>query len=114
ALALEAFARTLGAADQVVLEATLNTEAIVRILRPHVARVAIANPLRTRLIAEAKIKTDKIDAAVLAQLLAAGFLPEVWMPDETTAALRRRGARGTQLVRPRTPRTNQTPGLLAP
>jgi hypothetical protein len=99
ALALEAFARTLRADDQVVLEATLNTQAIVRILRPHVGRVAIANSLRTRLIAEAKIKTDKIDAAVLAQLLAAGFLPEVWMPDETTAALRRRVARRTQLVR---------------
>jgi len=32
---------------------------------------------------------DGVDAAVLAQLLAAGFLPEVWMPDEETAALRR-------------------------
>jgi transposase len=113
ALALEAFARTLRADDQVVLEATLNTQAIVRVLRPHVARVAIANPLRTRLIAEAKIKTDKIDAAVLAQLLAAGFLPEVWMPDETTAALRRRVARRTQLVRQRTRLKNQVHAILA-
>jgi len=113
ALALEAFARTLRADDQVGLEATLNTQAIVRVLRPHVARVAIANPLRTRLIAEAKIKTDKIDAAVLAQLLAAGFLPEVWMPDETTAALRRRVARRTQLVRQRTRLKNQVHAILA-
>src|SRR4030095_7476806 len=87
ALALEAFARTLGAADQVVLEATLNTEAIVRILRPHVARVAIANPLRTRLIAEAKIKTDKIDAAVLAQLLAGGVLARGRVPDDAHRGL---------------------------
>jgi transposase len=113
ALALEAFARTLRADDQVVLEATLNTQAIVRILRPHVGRVAIANPLRTRLIAEAKIKTDKIDAAVLAQLLAAGFLPEVWMPDETTAALRRRVARRSQLVGQRTRLKNQIHAILA-
>ena len=40
-----------------------------------------------RLIAEARIKTDKIDAAILGQLYASGFLPEVWMPDDTTLAL---------------------------
>jgi transposase len=113
ALALEAFARTLRPDDQVVLEATTNTYAVVRVLRPHVGRVAIANPLRTRAIAEAKIKTDKIDAAVLAQLLAAGFLPEVWMPDESTAELRRQVARRTQLVRQRTRLKNQIHAILA-
>jgi len=35
------------------------------------------------------VKTDKIDAAVLAKLHASGFLPEVWMPDEETEARRR-------------------------
>jgi transposase len=35
---------------------------------------------RCGLIAEAKVKTDKIDAAILAQLYASGFLPEVWLP----------------------------------
>jgi hypothetical protein len=30
-----------------------------------------------------------IDASVLAQLYASGFLPEVWIPDEPTQALRR-------------------------
>lgn len=113
ALALEGFARTLGPDDHVVLEATTNTHAIVQVLRPHVGRVAIANPLRTRLIAEAKIKTDKVDAAALAQLLAAGFLPEVWMPDEPTAALRRQVARRTQLVRQRTRLKNQVHAILA-
>jgi hypothetical protein len=38
-----------------------------------------------------KIKTDTIDASVLAQLYASGFLPEVWIPDEPTQALRRAG-----------------------
>jgi transposase len=113
ALALEAFARTLRPDDQVVLEATTNTHAIVRVLRPHAGRVAIANPLRTRLIAEAKIKTDKIDAGVLAQLLAAGFLPEVWMPDETTAELRRQAARRRQLVCQRTRLKNQIHAILS-
>jgi len=47
--------------------------------RPYVGRVVVVNPLKVRLIAEALIKTDKIDAAVLAQLYASGFLPEVWI-----------------------------------
>lgn len=98
---LERFAAKLHQDDHVVLEATGNTAAIVNVLRPHVARVAIANPLQVRLIAEARVKTDKIDAAVLAQLYASHFLPEVWMPDESTLALRRQVSRRSQLVRQR-------------
>jgi transposase len=43
----------------------------------------------------------RIGAAVLAKLHATGFLPEVWVPDERTMALRRQVARRTQLVRQR-------------
>ena len=62
---------------------------MAEVLRPHVGRVIVANPKQVRLIAHAKIKTDRIDAVVLAQLYASGFLPEVWIPDERTLALRR-------------------------
>jgi hypothetical protein len=55
--------------------------AVVDLLRSFVARIAIANPLRVSAIAEARIKTDKIDAHILAQLLRNLFLPEVWVPD---------------------------------
>ncbi len=79
---LERFAARLRSTDHVALEATGNTAAIVNVLRPHIARVAIANPLLVRLIAEARVKTDRIDATVLAQLYTSHFLPEVWMPDE--------------------------------
>lgn len=53
------------------------------------------------MIAHAKIKTDTIDAGVLAQLYASGFLPEVWIPDETTQALQRRVTRRNQILRQR-------------
>ena len=73
---LRAFAgHNLRPTDEVVHEATGNTAAIVAALKPFVARVVVANPLQVRLIAEAKVKTDKIDAAILAQLHASGFLP---------------------------------------
>jgi transposase len=92
------FAKTLKPDDEIVLEATGNTSAIVRLLSPFVARVVIANPNQVRAIAWAKVKTDKIDARVLAKLHASGFLPEVWMPDEETEARRRVSAERTQLV----------------
>lgn len=41
--------------------------------------VHLAHPLKTKLIAEAKVKTDKIDANVLADLLRTNFLPESYL-----------------------------------
>ena len=112
-VALERFAKSLSATDHVVLEATGNTAAIVNALKAHVGRVVVANPLQVRLIAEAKVKTDKIDAAILAQLYASGFLPEVWIPDESTQALRRQVARRTQIVRQRVRLKNEIHSVLA-
>jgi transposase len=42
-----------------------------------------------------------IDAAVLARLYASGFLPEIWVPDQRTLALRRQVTRRNQIVRQR-------------
>jgi transposase len=75
--------------------------AVARVLSPYVARVIMANPLQVRAIAHARIKTDKIDAGVLAQLRAADFLPEVWLPDAETERRRRLVTRRKQVVRQR-------------
>lgn len=109
---LAGFGRSLSPTDEVVLEATGNTAAIVRSLRPYVSKVVIANPLQVRAIAHARVKTDKIDAGILAQLHASGFLPTVWMPDADTEALRRQVARRTQLVRHRTRLKNEMHSVL--
>jgi transposase len=98
---LEAFAEKLHATDHVVVECAGNATAVLDILAPKVARVAVANPLQVHLIARAKTKTDKIDARVLAKLYAAGFLPEVWIPDAATQARRRQVTRRKQLVKSR-------------
>src|SRR5204863_1902921 len=99
---LELFACSLAPDDQVALEATGQALVIARILEPHVGRVLIANTRKLRAIAESKVKTDKLDARTLCELLAAGFLPAVWCPDEWTRALRRRLQRRAKLVRSRT------------
>jgi transposase len=76
---LELFARSLAPDDQVALEATGSAHAIAGILAPHVGRVVVANTRRVRAIAEAKVKTDKLDAQTLCELLDAGFLPATWL-----------------------------------
>lgn len=64
---LTAWARQLTADDVVAVEATTNTWAVIAILQQTPARLVVSNPLRTRAIATAKIKTDRVDAEVLAR-----------------------------------------------
>jgi transposase len=111
--ALRSWAGDLRPDDQVALEATGNSDAIANLLTPIVGRVVVSNPSKTRAIAEAKVKTDKVDARILAQLLAADFLPPVWLPDERTRALRRQVTRRAHLVRQRTRIKNQIHAILA-
>ncbi len=100
---LKDFAETLGPQDVVALESTTNAMAVARLLKRRAGEVLISNPMKTRLIAESHIKTDKVDASVLAQLARSGFLPTVWQPTEDVELLRRRaayhGALGRQLTR---------------
>ena len=68
--------------DHVALEATTNTWAVVEIMEPFVEKIVVGNAHKTKIIAEAKVKTDKVDALILAQLLRCNFLPTVWIPDK--------------------------------
>ena len=111
--ALEQFARAhLSPQHHLALEATTNTWAVVAILEPFVAEVVISNPLRTRAIAEAKIKTDRVDALVLAQLLRSDFLPRVWQPDPATRHLRQLSTERANLVADRTRLKNRIHAVL--
>jgi transposase len=110
--ALEGFGKTLLASDEVVVEATGNSMAVSRVLAPFVARVIIANPLQVKAIAQAHVKTDKIDAGTLASLQAAGYLPQIWTPDAETERKRRLVARRYQVVRHRTRLKNEVHSIL--
>ncbi|WP_366462043.1 IS110 family transposase [Hyphomonas sp. BRH_c22] len=109
---LEGFGRQLKKTDEVVIEATGNCMAVSRVLSPHVNRVVIANPLQVKAIAHAHVKTDKIDAATLASLHAAGYLPEIWTPDAATERMRRLVARRYQIVRHGTRIKNEVHAIL--
>ena len=108
--------RGLGASllpdDRVVLEATGNALAIARILAPHCQEVVIAHAKQVRAISHARVKTDKIDARVLADLLAADLIPKVWIGDDRLRALRRVVSRRRGLVRRRTQIKNEIAAVL--
>lgn len=59
--ALRTWASELRPDDEVALEATGNSDAIATLLTPLVGRVVVSNPSKTRAIAEAKVKTDKVE-----------------------------------------------------
>jgi len=98
--------------DRLAMEATTNTWAVAGVLRPFVAEVVIGNALRVRAIAEAKIKTDKVDSRVLAELLRCEYLPVVWQPDADTQRLRRLTHRRAALVSDRTRLKNRLHSIL--
>jgi len=109
---IRAFAGKLGPDDSVALESCTNAFAFHRLLCQHAGKVVVSNPLKTRVIAEAKVKTDKVDAEILARLLAADFLPPVWVPDAFTDQLRHCVSHRQGLVTQRTQAKNRIHAIL--
>lgn len=115
-LSLERFAlwapEHLTRSDQVVLEATANAWTLYDQLAPLVQEVKIAHPLLIKLISSARVKTDTRDTLHLARLLAAGLIPEVWVPPPPVRELRVLVAHRQRLVRQRTQACNRLHSVL--
>jgi transposase len=69
-----------------VVEAGRNWGIIYDMLDSVGTKPTLANPLKARAIAEAKIKTDTIDAHTLADLLRADLIPKVYVPSKQVRA----------------------------
>lgn len=95
-----------------VLEATRNWRVMYDWLEELVEEVRLAHPLKVKAIAEAKIKTDKIDARVLAHLLRADLLPEAYVASPRAREVRSVLRQRMFLVRVRTMVKNRIVGLL--
>ena len=67
-----------------VVEATRNWGLIYDWLDEVLDDVTLAHPLKVKAIAEARIKTDKISADILADLLRADLLPKAYAPSKQT------------------------------
>jgi len=71
--------KTLPKGTPVAVEATTGWEWLRDVLEEECMEVKLANSHKVKLIAESTIKTDKIDAVVLAQLERSNFLPMAYM-----------------------------------
>jgi transposase len=74
--------------DRVVIESTTNAWHVYDLLEPLVGEVLVANPIKVKQIACARVKTDKKDTLILARLLAANLVPVVWVPPKGVRELR--------------------------
>jgi transposase len=74
--ALRAWAATLRPDDELALEATGDSDSIA-VLRRRWSLGSGVEPERAAATVEAKVETGKVDALILAPLLAADFLPPV-------------------------------------
>lgn len=90
--------KRLQPSDQVVIESTTNAWHVHDLLEPLVERVAVANPIKVKQIAQARVKTDIRDTLILARLLAANLVPEVWVPPIHIRQMRQLLSQRRQLV----------------
>jgi transposase len=82
-----------------VLEAGRNWPVMYDWLDELVDEVTLAHPAKVRVIAEAKVKTDRIDSRMLAHLLRADLIPAAYVPGAVTREQRRRLRQRMFLVR---------------
>src|SRR5690349_24212133 len=83
-------------------EAAYGTTWLVELLENYGFAPHLVHPSRCKAIASARLKNDKVDAAILAQLLRADLLPEAWIAPPAVRALRALLRHRIQLVRLRT------------
>ena len=102
----------LHSTDAVVIEATTNAWAIYDLLVTLVGRAVVAHPAKVKLIADARVKTDKVDVLTLAHLLRADMLPEVWVPPSHVRELRALLSHRRRLVSLQTTAKNRLQSVL--
>lgn len=73
--ALQQYLERLPAETRIAVEATGNWMWLYELIEERHPDLVLAHPLKTKAIASARIKTDKIDATTLAHLLRANLVP---------------------------------------
>ncbi len=87
----EPFLRLIGdlpAGTPVAFEAAFGWSWLADLLEDYGFQTHLVHPLRCKAIASARLKNDKVDAAILAQLLRADLLPEAWIAPVKVRQLR--------------------------
>ncbi len=103
----------LPAGTPVAFEAAFGWGWLVELLDDYGFEPHLVHPTRCKAIASARLKNDKVDAHILAQLLRADLLPEAWIAPPAVRQLRARLRHRIQLVRLRTLLRNRIHAVLA-
>jgi transposase len=96
-----------------VLEATGNWSYMYDVLEEGTEKVVLAHPKQVKAIAAARVKTDKIDATILAHLARADLLPTAYAPPVEIRELRDLVRHRSKLVRERTRHKNRIHTILS-
>ena len=94
-------------------EAAYGTSWLVELLEDYGFAPHLVHALRCKAIASARLKNDKVDAAILAQLLWADLLPGAWIAPPPVRALRALLRHRVHLVRVRTLLRNRIHAIVA-
>jgi transposase len=86
---------------KVAMESSNQVASLYRRLQSRGYSVVLSHPKKTRYIAEAKIKSDRVDSMAIAELARLDALPLAYMPDKEVSVLREQVRRRAFLVRQR-------------
>jgi transposase len=99
--------------DRVVMESTGSVwSTLYDALDERKVPVVLANPLKTRAIASTRIKTDKVDARILAHLLRGDLVAECYVPPRDLREMRTLVRHRAALVRARATVKNRVHALI--
>ena len=102
-----------GSGARVVMESGYNHQHIYDVLKERGYDVKVAHPLLVKAIAYARVKTDKVDARMLADLLRADMIPEAYVPGKDVREVRDLVRRRHYMVKLRTMLKNKVHAELA-
>lgn len=97
---------------KIVIESTSVWEYIYDLLEGMSYKTILANPVKTRAIAEARIKTDSVDADTLSDLLRANLICESYIPEKEMRDIRNVMRQRNSLVHGKTQIKNKIHAIL--
>lgn len=111
--ALKDYLGQLPSDARIVVEATGNWMWLYELIEARHPDLVLAHPLKTKAIASARIKTDKIDATTLAHLLRADLVPAAYIPPRPVRDTRELLRYRASLVRLRTQVKNKVAAIVS-
>jgi transposase len=109
---IKQFRKQLSGTDVVAVEATGNSRWFVNQIKAEVAEVEVVNPRQFEVIAKSVKKTDRADAALLAEFSSKQMLPTVRQHTDEQAEVQSLCSLRTNLVEMRTALYNRMPAIV--